>query len=71
MVLLLTKILGTISVFLKVLPEFLAIASTIRGKENINLLKDKLDNDKQRIKDAFKETDPNIRSSKLNDIFNK
>lgn len=63
------KVIGTILSLAKFLPEFIAVAHALKGAGKFDALQEKVVKDKQRIKDAFNESDPEKRSAMLNDIF--
>lgn len=69
LVLLAAKLLGTLATMARLFPEFLEIIHAFRNVGMTKDLVEKLKQDKEKIENAFQESDPEKRSAMLNDIF--
>jgi hypothetical protein len=70
----LSRLVGTLGIMVKVIPDVLTIVMLVVRALNSKgidktILTDKLDKDKEKIKNALNEPDPQKRSKLLNDVF--
>lgn len=72
----LSRAAGTLGILVQLMPDVLALVSIIlkgisNKKIDKEILTDKIEKDKERIRNALNETDPQKRSQLLNDVFSK
>lgn len=70
----LSRAAGTLGILVQLMPDVLALVSIIlkgisNKKIDKGILTDKIEKDKERIRNALNETDPQKRSQLLNDVF--
>lgn len=70
----LSRLVGTLGIAVKVIPDVLTLVSLILRAVNSKsvdkgILSGKIEKDKERIRNALNEPDPQKRSELLNDVF--
>lgn len=70
----LSRAAGTLGILVQLMPDVLALVSIIlkgisNKKIDKGILTDKIEKDKERIRNALNEPDPQKRSELLNDVF--
>lgn len=70
----LSRLVGTLGIAVKIIPDVLTLVSLILRAINSKgidktILTDKLEKDKEKIRNALNEPDPKKRSELLNDVF--